>query len=101
MPTNFREFKLRNDNGISVKLTVEAPAGTTVIETEVGAGKTYTFNPNLPDIRAVKITVVAGGPQHTDVETLELRGSPFAMFFETLDANTRIGAIHGIVSATF
>jgi hypothetical protein len=101
MPVNFREFKLKNGNGISVKLMLEAPAGTPVIETEVGAGDTYTVNPQVSDIRSVKITVVAGGREHTDVETLELGGAPFPMFFETVNAHTRIGSIRGSISAAF
>ncbi len=101
MPTNFRELNFENRNNITVKLTLEAPVGTPVIETEVAAQNTVTLYPNVTDIRDVRITVVAGGREHTDVETLELKGSPFQMFFETLTARTSIGSIHGSVSAAF
>ena len=101
MPTNFRELIFENRNNISVKLTLEAPVGKPVIETEVGAKTTVTLNPNVSDIRDVRLTVVAGGHEHTDVETLELKGSPFPMFFETLKARANIGSIHGSISAAF
>lgn len=101
MPTNFRELIFENRNNISVKLTLEAPVGTPVIETEVGAQATVTLYPNVSDIRDVRITVVTRGHERPDVETLELKGSPFQMFFETLTARTNIGSIHGSISAAF
>ena len=77
MSANFRELICENQNNINVKLTLEAPVGTSIIETEVRARATVTLHPNVNDIRAVKIKVVAGGDEHTDIETFELRGSPF------------------------
>lgn len=100
MPTNFREFTFENRNSISIKLKLEAPVGTPILETEVAAGRPFTFHPNVNDIRDVRITVVAGD-EHTDVETLELRGSPFKLFFETLKGSTSIGSIHGVATVAF
>lgn len=101
MSINFRELIFENQNNISVKLTLQAPVGTSIIETEVGAKATVTLHPNVNDIRAVEIKVVAGGHEHTDIETFELRGSPFPMFFETLQVRTSIGSIHGQASVRF
>src|SRR5262245_38787342 len=101
MSTNFRELVFQNQNSIGVTLTVEAPVGTRIIETEIRPNATVTLHPNVNDISAVRMTVVAGGHEHTDTETFDLRGSPFPIFFETLKARTTIGSIHGLVSAVF
>lgn len=90
-----------NRNGISVMLTLEAPLGKPVMETEVRPQTTVTLNPNVNDVSAVRMTVIAGGSEHTDVQTLDLRGSPFPMFFETMKARTVIGSIHGTFTAAF
>jgi hypothetical protein len=101
MPTTFREFVFENRNGISVKLTLEAPVGTPVIQTDVGPRASVTLNPNVSDVRAARVKVIAGGDEHTDVETFELSGSPYPVYFETLKAHSSIGSIHGVVSAAF
>lgn len=101
MATCFREFEMMNQNGIAIQLTLEAPIGTTIKTTEIAPGGTFTFQPQLNDISSVRITVVAGGDHHTDIQTFERSGSPFQMFFETLKARTNIGSIHGVVSAAF
>ena len=101
MPVNFREFIFENQNSNSVKLTLQAPVGTPIIDTEVGPNATRTFNPNVNDIRNIEIKVVAGGDEHTDIKTLDLRGLSFPMFFETLQARTRIGSILSQGSARF
>jgi hypothetical protein len=101
MSTNFRELVFENQNSISVTVAVEAPVGTRIIETEVRPQTTVTLQPNVSDISSVRMTVVAGGPEHTDKQTWDLRGSPFPIFFETLKARATIGSIHGLVSAAF
>ena len=101
MPTTFRELVFENRNSISVQLTLEAPVGTQIIETEVRANSTVTLNPNVNDVSTAKMTVVAGGHEHTDVETFDLRGSPFQIRFETMRAQAAIGSIKGSISTVF
>lgn len=101
MPATFRQFVFENRNGISVDLTLEAPVGTIINQTEVASRATVTLNPNVNDVREARVTVVAGGSEHTDVETFKLSGSPHPMYFETLKAESAIGHIHGVVSALF
>ena len=101
MSTAFREFVFENRNSISVKLTLEAPVGTSVIQTDVAGEASVTLNPNVNDVRTARVKVIAGGEEHTDVETFELSGSPHALHFESLKARSRIGSIQGVVSAAF
>ena len=101
MSTIFRELIFENGNSIGVQLTLEAPIGSVVINTEVRQDSTVTLNPNVTDARSAKITVVAGGHEHTDEQTFELRGSPSPMHIETLKAQTRIGSIKGAVTAAY
>ena len=102
MSTTFREFTFQNRNGVSVALTLEAPVGTPIIQTEVRGMQSVTFTPNVSDIRAAKLTIVASGHEnYPDVETFELGGSPYPLYFETLNAHSNIGSIHGTVSAAF
>jgi hypothetical protein len=101
MATNFREFVLENQNSINVKVKLEAPVGRPVIETEVRANASVKLDPSVSDIRTARITVIAGGDEHTDIETLDMSGLPSHLFFETLRARTIIGSINGVVSAAF
>lgn len=101
MATNFSELVFENQNSIAVKLTVEAPIGTPVINTDVRENATIKLYPNATDVRSVRITVIAGGPEHTDVESFDLNGSPFHLFFETMKVRAVIGSLHGVVSAAF
>ena len=101
MSTIFRELIFENGNSIAVQLTLEAPIGSVVINTDVRQNSTVTLNPNVTDVSAAKITVVAGGHEHTDTQTFELRGSPLPMHIETLKAHTRIGSINGVVIAAY
>jgi hypothetical protein len=102
MPTAFSKFVFENRNGVSVKLTLEAPVGTPIIQTDVAAQSSVTLNPNVNDIRGARIRVVAlGHEDYPDTETFELGGSPYLMYFEILNAHAAIGSIHGVVSAAF
>ena len=100
--TTFRKFVFENRNSINVSLTLEAPVGTQVLNTNVGPNTSINLEPNVNDVQTAKVIVVAQGHEgFEDVETFELRGQPFPMYIETLTAQASIGSIHGVVSATF
>lgn len=100
----FREFSFRNDNGIDVAVTLEAPLGTQVVAMRVGPGKTEVRQLEVENASTARITAAAQGHEpFPDVQTLDLSksGSPFATLIETVRVHSRIGAIHGEVVARF
>ncbi len=102
MPVIFRQFEFQNRNGIEVMLTLEGPIGTQLVNTRVAPNGTFTASPNVNDVQTAKITVTADGHGHyPDVETINLSGTPYATYIETLLARSSIGSIHGTVSVQF
>jgi|SRR5215210_4941700 len=102
MSVAFRQFEFQNRNGVEATLTLEAPIGTQLVNTRVPPNGTFTVNPNVNDVQAAKIIVVAQGHEdYPDVETINLSGAPYVTYIETLLARSSIGSIHGTVSAQF
>ena len=102
MPVIFRQFEFRNQNGVEVTLTLEAPVGTQQVNTRVAPNGTFTANPSVNDVQTARVTVVAQAhEEYIDVETINLGGTPYSTYIETLLTRSSIGSIHGTVSAQF
>ena len=97
------QFELENGaTGFGVKVTLEAPVGTVVVDAQpVDAGRSRTFPIDVRDARTVLIRVAADAHGHESRQQIECSGRPWQTGLLTLRARFFPGSIHGTFTAGF
>lgn len=100
MSVPFRELEFRNNNGIAVNLTVQAPVGTTVYgPTSVGSMSTVNVNPNVNNCPSVLL--IASDP-HGDYRQSFATATPSSglpVYLEKVHVSYVIASFRGSISA--
>lgn len=93
-PTVFQTLTIENSTGIAMKVTVEAPIGTTIVSArDVAPGSTVTINPYVNDVSSVLIKADFGNDHGEYTESLTLDGRRIPVFLEEAAAVARIGDV--------
>jgi hypothetical protein len=88
----FSVFMITNNQGIPMKVTLEAPAGKVIYgPTEVPASGSVSIDPKVKNVSTARITTDYGKDHGTQSQTVTLNGERNQLYIKTLMASGSIG----------
>ena len=99
MSVRLEEIVFRNNNGVEVLLTIEAPVGHTVVQQHpVGPNATYRVQPGVDG--CADVLLVAKPAYHdADRQKFTVAGTLTPAYLKHVATQHNIGSIHGSVTS--